>query len=515
MSKIFTPSKPPFSLDVSKSVTRKSVSILGTALLVLGFGISGSSQAIATELPVECLAGPSGNIIEAVTSGSGGSTAAQINFDNLDEAVNDDALNTVCLDGDFQISQRVSISGSGNRNVRFIGIGSSSIESTQGVFMSDVSVGFFLHDIRIDNLTVKNSTGERAVQARNVDIFQSTFTGNSYGAIFAQVDVEVTESTFIENSGVGDVYSSLNWGGAIYTLGEVFVESSTFLENVATDGGKGGAIYSYSGDVTVDNSTFEGNRTEDGGFGGAIYSGTDVFITNSTFLSNEAGGANSEGGAVFAFGGQVRLSTFVDNLAATPTGGDIPGNAIYKSGTDEFVIAGNIFVGSSTSPQLGVGAPQASPFSDAGGNVYSNSSAVEEDVVANVNTISLFAKTKSSLFGSEDPQLATHQPNTFGTQAISLIAGSPAINVVPEIALLADVSLDQSGTTRSRMFDAGAFEYVPPTAATVAPPTAATPAALARTGAGSAMEAWTYSFALLAIGVFALLVTARPRSQRV
>jgi len=515
MSRISMPSKTTFSLDASKSVTRTSISFLGTAVLVFGFGLSGSSQAIAVELPVDCTPGPSGNIIEAATSGSGGFTAAQINFDALDEAVNDDALNTVCLDGDFQISQRVTVGGAGNRTVKFIGIGNSSIESTQAVLVSDVSGGLFSHDITVENLAIRNSTGERAVQARNVSVSKSTFSGNEYGAIFAQVNVEITGSTFIDNTGIGLGGSALESGGAIYAFYNVDVENSTFKENVATLGGKGGSIYSIYGDVTVNNSTFEANRAEVGGYGGAIYSGDDVFITNSTFLANEASGPNSEGGAVFAFGGQVRLSTFVDNIASSPSGGDIPGNSIYKSGSDEFVLVGNIFAGTSEYPQLGVGIPQPTPFSDAGGNVYSNSSIVEEDVTQNPNTNSLFEKTKTSLFGSEIPQLATHQPNSFGTQAISLIAGSPAINVVPEIALLADVSLDQSGTTRSRMFDAGAFEYVAPAAAVVAPATAATPTALARTGAGSTLEAWAYSFALLALGVFALSVAARHRSQRV
>lgn len=98
-------------------------------------------------------------------------------------------------------------------------------------------------------------------------------------------------------------------GGAAYSFaGELTIEQCRFYDNEAVD--RGGALR-LRGDSVVRHSTFEGNRAE---FGGAI-AGDTVFISDSTFSSNEAegwGGAlmmSSTGSPV------VTRCQFVDNTA--------------------------------------------------------------------------------------------------------------------------------------------------------------------------------------------------------
>lgn len=532
-----------------KPAIKRNLSILGTSGLVLGLGLSGNTVAVATEIPAECT---EENTVEAV----GGDGADETNFNNIEFALNNDAENEIiCLSGDFVISGGVITP----RSVRFIGIGDSSLESSslldpfnnvnQGVISGG---GVFFDrefDITIENLTIKNASDWTAVGGRNVTIIDSTFTGNTYGAVWAgsqnevHGNVIVTDSTFSFNNPLGAIYSSgdvtvesstfesnggsglgTTNGGAIYSDGDVAISNSTFSSNESNgEEGSGGAVYSANL-VQIDNSTFDSNSAE--GFGGAVYAGYSQ-VTNSTFIGNETTNEDyAEGGAIFSSGGSVWLSTFVNNTAAAPDdGADIPGEAIYK-GSGPFDIYGNIFVGSTEHPQLGVGVAPGEEaeyefFYDSGGNVFSTSSEVEQDVESDAT--SLFGVSISSLFGSANPELGTHEPNTFGTQTIALVAGSPAINIVDsDYAEAADeefVWLDQRGATRTGLFDAGAFEFVSPVAA-VTPPVAATtppvaattpPPVLAKTGPDSSLWMTWSSAVLVVIGGLALTIASRLR----
>lgn len=351
----------------------------------------------------------------------------------------------VCLSGDFILDSLISV----QRDVHFYGIGNTSVKTNPVgfVFFSDMDANGAFWDITIENLTVKDSVN--GVFAKDVFIIDSTFSGITQGAVYAYGSVTVSNSTFINNT------SEVN--------------------------------------------------------GGAITAGSDpgdsVHITNSTFQGNSAVG---EGGAISASEGEVYFSTFVNNVAATPPAepGDIPGNAIYKSGMGTFTLAGNIFAGNSFFPQLGVGVPSTTQFTDAGGNIFSTSSITETDIVQ--DNSSVFGATLTSLFGTNSPALATYAPNTNGTQTIALGPGSPALNAVPDLAPFNLVTLDQRGATRSFPADAGAFEgFVIPTST----PTSTTPAVLAKTGNENLFWSTLASGTLIVFGTLVAVVISRIRRR--
>lgn len=351
----------------------------------------------------------------------------------------------VCLSGDFILDSLISV----QRDVHFYGIGNTSVKTNPVgfVFFSDMDANGAFWDITIENLTVKDSVN--GVFAKDVFIIDSTFSGITQGAVYAYGSVTVSNSTFINNT------SEVN--------------------------------------------------------GGAITAGSDpgdsVHITNSTFQGNSAVG---EGGAISASEGEVYFSTFVNNVAATPPAepGDIPGNAIYKSGMGTFTLAGNIFAGNSFFPQLGVGVPSTTQFTDVGGNIFSTSSITETDIAQ--DNSSVFGATLTSLFGTNSPALATYAPNTNGTQTIALGPGSPALNAVPDLAPFNLVTLDQRGATRSFPADAGAFEgFVIPTST----PTSTTPAVLAKTGNENLFWSTLASGTLIVFGTLVAVVISRIRRR--
>jgi predicted outer membrane repeat protein len=351
----------------------------------------------------------------------------------------------VCLSGDFILDSLISV----QRDVHFYGIGNTSVKTNPVgfVFFSDMDANGAFWDITIENLTVKDSVN--GVFAKDVFIIDSTFSGITQGAVYAYGSVTVSNSTFINNT------SEVN--------------------------------------------------------GGAITAGSDpgdsVHITNSTFQGNSAVG---EGGAISASEGEVYFSTFVNNVAATPPAepGDIPGNAIYKSGMGTFTLAGNIFAGNSFFPQLGVGVPSTTQFTDVGGNIFSTSSITETDIAQ--DNSSVFGATLTSLFGTNSPALATYAPNTNGTQTIALGPGSPALNAVPDLAPFNLVTLDQRGQTRSFPADAGAFEgFIIPTST----PNSTTPAVLATTGNENLFWSTLVSGFFIVFGTLLAMVTSRIRRR--
>ena len=372
----------------------------------------------------------------------------------VDPAANVSAINAmlatpgvVCLSGDFTINDTIVAL---IRDAHFYGTGNTTVEHIADglVFASDMSSLELLYNITIENLTIKNSAA--GVWAKDVFVIDSSFSQNTQGAIWAYGSVTVSNSTFINN----------------------------------TSSGNGGAIRAGSDP------------------------GESVHITNSTFQGNSAVG---EGGAIYASAGEVYFSTFVNNVAANPPAepGDIPGNAIYKSGMETFTLAGNIFAGNSLFPQLGVGSVSTSLFTDAGGNIFSTSSIAETDIAK--DNSSVFGASLTSLFGTNSPALATYAPNTNGTQTIALGPGSPALNAVPDLTPSINLpTLDQRGQTRSFPADAGAFEgFVIPTST----PNSTTPAVLAKTGNENLFWSTLASGSLIVFGTLLAMVTSRIRRR--
>jgi predicted outer membrane repeat protein len=468
-----------------KPTHKRRVAALGTSGLVFGLSLTGNSIALATG-DIDC---PEQNIVTSVADPTTDTLAIQSKLTSAGDE------ETVCLSGNFVINDDIDFVGS--KNVK--GVGDSSISNPTGsVFMTDP--GISTNIIAIENLTIKDTVGY-GVFAHEIVVTDSSFQNNSQSAI-AGYSVNVSNSTFIENENI-----SGDEGGAIAGL-FVTVSNSTFVDNSSQ--GDGGAIYSDA-TATVSNSTFTGNSSL---YGGAIYSGT-VDIVNSTFLDNLATGVGSEGGAIFAEEGLVFFSTFLNNEASAPDGGDVPGNAIYKYGAGEFEVGGNIFAGSSSSldPQLGYGVSEVpgEPFTDLGGNLFTTARDTETDLEPKAPS-SVFGASLASIFGSATPALQTFAPNSGGTQALGLVAGSTALNIVPNGAPFTSVTLDQRGATRTHPADAGAFEFV---IANAVAPAAAAPSALAKTGAENPLWLSISSAAFIGLGALVFAYTSRLKRRKV
>jgi hypothetical protein len=478
-----------------KPLYKKNLAVMGTTGLVLGLGLTGSSPANAVVAPFVCTAAN-----RAVATGDPDVDFDRINFIHNSFYGVPDPQGQICLSGNFVLDRDFDY----GMDVHFYGEGNSSSISHPGGQLFGHQLGED-YTLTIENLTVKNSTTTHAIKGKHVVIKNSTFSGNTGGAVWARGDVTVTNSVFSGNSGGS--------GAAIFAADEedsipraVLITGSTFYNNEADF--DGGAVFGY-GSVEISNSTFVDNTAQAGGavYVTAIFDSGALNVTNSTFKNNVVSGDDAEGGALFAESGQVIFSTFVDNTAPSPVeGGEKPGNAIYKYGSSQFNVGGNIFAGSSSYPQLGYGV-DVSPFIDLGGNVFSTSSATETDITQDDSSV--FGASLISIFGTTAPVLATFSPNSSGTQTIGLAAGSPALNIVPNDVPFTSVTSDQRGATRSHPADAGAFEGV--VAPTPTPSTA--PAALAKTGSQDSLWATIAAGSLLLVGGVVTAIASRLRRQ--
>ena len=533
---------------------KRGMAVLGTTGLVLGMGVAATSSASAATAPFAC--NPGNTAVAGATEGGNGDVdEIQDTFNSLAPI---EGVVEICLDGVFDLDWPIGVVF--DEDVHFFGVGNTSIAGGYIVSDHSGSPDFFpVYSITIENLSF---TDMESIVATNVEVIDSSFSnsgdGLMPGAISAYGTVTVTGSTFSDNlagaifaEGAVDVTGSTfsgNLSGAIFSAGTVTVTDSTFSDNISDSGGAIISLADGEQTVTVSNSTFSGNMAEDGGaiyadgvfvlnstfennialgfseeesnfggFGGAIHA-IYVEVGNSTFVGNIADGPFSEGGAIFAEEGGVVFSTFLNNEASGPVDGeDVPGNAIYKAGGLDFAVAASIFAGESDDPQLGVGVFEeaSDKFDDWGGNVFSTSALTEVDITQDPQDInSEFGASLTELFGTETPSLATHAPNSYGTQTIALVAGSLAIGIVSEEAETEGTPLefDQRGATRSYPYDAGAFEFLISNAVA---PAAAAPSALAKTGAENPLWLSISSAAFIGLGALVFAYTSRLKRRKV
>jgi hypothetical protein len=145
-------------------------------------------------------------------------------------------------------------------------------------------------------------------------------------------------------------------------------------------------------------------------------------------------------------------------------------------------------------------------FTDDGANVFSTGN---EEGISEIDPSSVFGASLTSIFGTSSPELATYQPNTFGTQTIGLAAGSPALDIISE-EMFGVPETDQRGAPRSFPMDAGAFEGT-----ASAPSTGTGSNSLAKTGADNPIWIAMLSSALLGLGALASTVTLRLKKRKV
>ncbi len=155
---------------------------------------------------------------------------------------------------------------------------------------------------------------------------------NSAGAIYTYEGAVIDDTDFVSNtalggggviwlqSGTGSAISNSSFngnasegsgakGGAILNNATLEITASTFTQNSGT--GEGGAIFS-DGIATVVNSTFDGNTS--GVSGGAVAQTGTLSAINNTFSGN----GQPSGGSIDA-GGTTHL---INNIVANSTNGD-------------------------------------------------------------------------------------------------------------------------------------------------------------------------------------------------
>ena len=156
--------------------------------------------------------------------------------------------------------------------------------------------------------------------------FEWNYAHDYGGAIYNKVDKKLTikNSEFFYNTAEDDD------GGAIYSAGEVYIENSTLISNTALR--DGGAIFCLK-NVVVCCCLFNSNKVEGATsqcYGGAIRSKDTVSVENSSFRNNVA---YDYGGAIYA--NYINVNINQDNtmpISSFFTGnqaGDDDGGAVY------------------------------------------------------------------------------------------------------------------------------------------------------------------------------------------
>ena len=216
---------------------------------------------------------------------------------------------------------------------------------------------------RIFNASPVNESDQGGVLSlRDMFIMDAEVTEWNAGAV-------VADGLSLDNVTITRTQGAFN-GGALYAEGNVTIVDSTFTDNIAT--ADGGVLYAWNGarTVSISNSVFDGNTA---GFQGGAVLAANVTVTGSTFTENNA----YAGGAIFATTtATVTISTFTDNDAAFSSGGAIfapaatVANSIFR-GNDAASSGGAIT--SSTATVI------SSNFTDnnayVGGAIYSDTTA--------------------------------------------------------------------------------------------------------------------------------------------
>ncbi len=297
---------------------------------------------------------------EAVFAANASLGADTINLPSGDYKItisgaNEDANAT----GDFDITEDLQINGSGSASTSISGEGAYKIFDVNGS-ASPISLS-------INNLTLKyayvaavdfSGTGTLTI---NDSVLTKNFN-NGWGAaveIRGGSTLEVNHSLFTENCASS--------GPAIDGEGTWMISNSTFSNHggifqspfVASHDcqinsyGGGGTMYLQYSDVTITNSTFVNNEADGGG---AILSyGGNLDIENSTFANNiannSAGGWGNYGGGAIEYDNwsppsslTINNSTIVNNQAPVTSGGGI------KVGNNVTVTVQNSIIANNTSP---------------------------------------------------------------------------------------------------------------------------------------------------------------------
>ncbi len=294
-----------------------------------------------------------------------------------------------------------------------------------------------------------------------------------YSLIQVEEGVTLTIQDLTLTNGLND------YGGAIANQGNVTLSNSTISSSTALEGG---AIWNAEGaELSIDGSTIAGNEASEGR-GGGIANFGEATLVNTTLSGNTAflaGGGFANMGA-----GQATMYnvTFSDNEAGQIGGG---GYAALDNSVSAFhhnLLSGNRHTGGQTGQEVYRATTATLAVNDY--NLFGHAGQTTSQALAgtvvggNDRSATSDGTHPRALASILETRLAS---NGGATQTHALVAGSPAIDVVPDDACFAVPvnGVDQRGETRGangyggtseRDSDAGAYEFHgPSTGATACP----------------------------------------------
>lgn len=241
-------------------------------------------------------------------------------------------------------------------------VASGNLNLNDVLFSGNVSDGNISKGgaIYVDTGTVKGTNvvftdntasegGAMYVKNGSVSIANGQFDDNvatygNAGAVYSNVDLEITNSSFRNNS-------SVNAGGAIFITGDS-VSSLSDVVFTGNSAAQGGAIMQDGQDLSITNAQFKNNSaTQDGGAhyvnlnalsilknvnytsnkttndGGALFNNGSIYLTVADLIENQA----QNGGGIFSSGYfEIRQTSCVGNEASS-RGGSIYLDSSYRS----------------------------------------------------------------------------------------------------------------------------------------------------------------------------------------
>lgn len=263
----------------------------------------------------------------------------------------------------------------------------------------------------------------------------------------------------------GETGVQLNGGAINVANGTLFVERVNFINNgtPATEGGRGGAIYTENGSVTVEDSTFDTNAADNGG--GAIFAlndGANITVERSTFNLNTTGGTGASAIQLNASGNLTVINSTFNLNAGNGAAIVVPGDSTAPGTTADIqfsTFADN--VNGSGAEAIDIGATDAATLTFSNNVLADNGADICAIDGTNVPTPTIAgnfqAVADTDCGGTVDANTLTLlgllQDNGGPTDTRELQTGHPAID-----SAAGTTAVDQRGFGRDTNPDSGAFE---------------------------------------------------------
>ena len=396
------------------------------------------------------------------TNDSGAGSLRQAIADANGHTINFAVTGTIILtSGALVIEKNMTITGPGADQLTISGNDSSRVFS-----ISSVTVTF--SGLTITNGKTSSSgggiwTSGGTVTLTDCTISHNTATDGHGSGIYSSSGGTVT----LTNCTIS--HNTAKMGGGIWNNnGAVTLTGCTLSDNTASLAG--GGMYNYGGTASLSNCTVTGNKS-DTGDGGGIYNETTLILEDCTVSGNTA---SVDGGGIYGLSGSTSTLTactisgntagsigggiYNDNSTATLTNSTVSGNTASDGGGIYH------YKGTATLTNCTVNANTATSAS----SLHNNDGSV---TIANCIVVGSSVGTLTdggyNIQGT-NPNLGPLQDNGGPTFTHALLAGSPALDAIPEggNSYNGAPPTDQRGESRPSPSggncDIGAYEYHAP-----------------------------------------------------